>query len=150
MENFVCRSYDSYLEDRDKTVWIITLSDGSVVFQDDERYGPEDRAWNRLKTYVREASLRVQSVKLKFRSHTETVFDDLSKAEGVFFSNAIGCWIGQKPINYYIMGYIENSVLYTQKCRVPELIFEESEERVPKDSECLLWFTQANTEQTLP
>lgn len=122
-------SIDDFIIDKDKTIWIASLSDGSVVYQDDDRPGLEPIAWFRLKKYVYEKNLDIVGLKIKFRSHTENILEN-NKYDGVFFKRGAMAFPGQKTQHLYILGAVVNGIIMSETWRVPEIILEEKENRI--------------------
>src|SRR5688572_26252240 len=95
-------SEDSWLQDRyeSHTRWIATLSNGQIVYEDDDRPGISPRsAWIRLCAYCKENNLHVVNITLQFRSHRETAYS--GDGDGVFFCKGIiGHW-GGPTYQYY-------------------------------------------------
>tara|TARA_Y100000310_G_scaffold271078_1_gene285370 strand:+ start:48 stop:467 length:420 start_codon:yes stop_codon:yes gene_type:complete len=107
---------------REKTIWIVELSNGISVFQDDDRPGiAPASAWLRLKKYVEENSLFIAKLSIKFRSHTKK----LPAAEQYHFAKGVGCLVGSEPDDYYIFGLLSSGVLTRKKFKVPEIILAE-------------------------
>lgn len=126
----VCKQVDEWLRDfmEHNTIWIATLNNDEKVYCDDFRPGvvPES-AWLRLKSYCQENGLYIKDLIVKFRSNCIGVE---SGCDGYFFSKALRAyWGANKNINFFIVGTLKNGILVTSKYRVPELIFEYSEER---------------------
>ncbi len=140
----ICTSYDSYLQDQDKAVWIAELSDGTQVFCDDGRYGEKDIAWARLRKYLKNSGLRIAKLLIKFRSHTELVAERNEDTVGFYFGRAVSAWVGQPTINYMVVGVVQKSeqgeLAHTTKWRVPEIIEDEKDTRNPSDYlENIIW-----------
>lgn len=145
-DSFVSTEIDSFIEDKDSTIWICTLSNGQTVYQDDERPGYHNSAWIRLKNYCSINSLSIQNMRLKFRSHVETVGDFCTS---YFFCKSILAGFGmEKPNNYYITGVVKEGVLYTDKWIVPELLKISSDERNPQEYEHCIIQSQAEKNVT--
>jgi hypothetical protein len=119
----ICTQYDAFLEDRDKSVWVATLSNGQIVYQDDDRpYLFPTNSWLRLKQYILLNKLKIDYIQIKFRSHIELVTP--KGADAYYFSNRVASFHGLN-INYYIVGWIENDKIKFGKWRVPEILLEE-------------------------
>lgn len=138
-DSYISTEYDSFIEDKDSTIWICTLSNGLTVYQDDERPGHEENAWFRLKSYCKQNSCRITSMRLKFRSHTEHIYEEILDAEGYFFCKGVMFGPGMKRTEYrYIAGVIKDGILTTQKFVVPELVLIETETRDIQTSELFI------------
>lgn len=118
---------DSFIEDKDKAIWIAHLSNGQVVYQDDERYGDDDRAWLRLMKYCSKNKVFVKSVYIKFRSHTEKAVEN--DGDGIFYRRkALGSPV-DKTRHYYLFGVCKDGKIEVHHWLVPEVILEESDIR---------------------
>ncbi len=115
------KGIDDWLDDQmlSNTCWIVELSNGETIIQDDDRPGAEPRsAWERLGYYCAMDNLYIVNMRLKFRSHTEHVGRD---ADGFFFCRGIFGGI-QKTFNSYLTGTLSEGILEVVKWQVPELI----------------------------
>ena len=127
----VCFKIDDYIEDRDRAIWIAKLSNGETVYQDEDRYGPSDYAWFRLRNYCKSKKIKIDSILIKFRSHTEKIIDN--DGEGVFFRN-------KALAGFSNPGVIKDGIIKVDHWMVPELIFEETDERpVDGHEESIIW-----------
>ena len=146
MSNLVCTEPDGWIENRleDTTFWIATLSNNEVVWMDDER--PERKhhsAWIRLKEHCEINKLHVVKIQLKFRSHSEFVYDEDS--EGYAFRKGVLGSFGSANQHFYLVGILKNGIVNMQKWSVPELILSETDERNPSDlSDCLILRSKSN------
>ena len=124
----ICTYYDKeYFEN--KTCWVVELSDGTIIYQDDGKdLNLEYSAWIRLKQYLQENNLKINHIFVKFRSN---VLDIIPKnKEGYFFSiGIIGMMSSTQNVNFYLIGYIEDNKVNIKKIRVPELIVFDEEVR---------------------
>lgn len=130
---------DSFIEDKDETIWIATLSDGRKVYQDDDRpEHTERRAWVRLQEFCKKNNLYVVSMTVKFRSHQE---DTKKSSEGYFFRKGIlGSFGSDKSIRFYLTGPIIGNKIHVTKWRVPEIIIEEEEIRdIEGNEDGIIW-----------
>jgi len=58
---------DDFIADKDSTIWIAKLSDGRLVYEDDDRPGYDERsAWKRLKVFCEVNKLYVQQMFIRF------------------------------------------------------------------------------------
>lgn len=110
---------DEFLED--KTIWIVELNNGEIVYQDDDRPGIEPpNAWIRLGHYVKEHNLRIVNMKINFRSNNFVLPSD---AGGYYFAKGCGrAWGTKKTMQFYIVGVRVGDSIRCQWLRVPELI----------------------------
>lgn len=117
----VSREIDEWLDDRmlGNTCWIVELSNGETIIQDDDRPGVKpNSAWERLGYYCSMNGLYIKNMKLKFRSHTEWIDSD---ADGFFFCRGVfGSF--QKCHQSYLTGTLKDGILEVVKWQVPELI----------------------------
>ena len=146
MDCQVCFERDGWIQDIEEstTIWICTLSNGEIIYQDDER---PDRmhhsAWVRLKNYCEANGLYVVKIQLKFRSHSEFVFDE--EADGYCFRKGVLGSFGSANQHFYLVGILKNGIVNMQKWSVPELILSETDERNPSDlSDCLILRSKSN------
>ena len=141
---------DSFITDKDKTIWIATLSDGRVVYEDE--YRPEyteHRAWIRLGQFCQENNLYVKKMAIKFRSHIEELEES---SEGYFFRRgALGSHGASKKTtrHFYLSGPIIDGIICVSKWLVPELILEESENReIEGNRDGIIWNLSLHPEET--
>lgn len=123
----VCKELDEYIFDKDETIWIVKLSNGEKIYQDDGRYGTNDKAWLRLKKYCYLNELNIENVSINFRSHTEFLFEN--DGDGVFFRRGILAQIGYVQ-GMYIFGLVKNNLIYVQHWWVPPVIKQEDETEI--------------------
>ena len=118
-------SYDPWLEEKDRTVWMVRLSDGSEVWMDDDRY--KDPAWIRLARHLKQEKLQIKEMWLRFRDHWE--FVGANKKGWYFVPGIIKDIMSQKKVGFYIAGYLEKNKIKCYKWRVPELILMDEFDR---------------------
>ena len=125
----ICVSEDAFLED--KAIWVADLSNGIKVYQDDRRPNvTEEVAWKRLRLYCVENNVKIESLRLKFRSNIVTIGEKQDLNEGYYFSYGVTKKIDEKfPINYYILGYCKKGSLHCKWYKIPELIETSSKNR---------------------
>ena len=113
----ICTTEDDFL--KEKTIWIASLSDGTTVFQDDDRSGANPpSAWLRLKDYCEAEDTYINELKIKFRSHTISI----PRSEGYHFIKGIACMVGFDPEDFFIISVLENSTLKRTWYKVPEIV----------------------------
>ncbi len=121
-----------------KTIWVVELSNGETVFEDDER--PEvfpHSAWERLGNYCSVNNLHIVKMLLRNRSNVKAIEED---ADGYFFCKAlVGHLYSGVNQHVYMTGalnQIEEGGLSLEvtRWRVPELIEESVEFRDPLDA----------------
>ena len=136
----VCVEPDIYLGQYcDKNcIWIVELSNGQTVFQDDSRPDvyPES-AWIRLKQYCKNENVYIDSMRLQFRSNE---IDIGSGADGYYFCKGVSAFMTTNITNHlYIAGILDNDVVRVSRWKVPELIKEGTELRNPDlAGDCLI------------
>ncbi len=142
---------DDFILDKDSTIWIATLNDDTVVYQDDGRYPDSPVAWKRLKQYCEQNKLFVKNMKIKFRSHTE---DAGSSDEGFFFR--YGCLSNpylQKTFQEYVTGPIIDGKIHIKRWRIPEIITDsfdnEVREIIERDYEAIIWNLNLESRENL-
>lgn len=137
----ICTVWDDFMQERRElqTLWSTELTDGTWVYQDDDRPGvyPES-AWKRLKQYCELNNLGIKFMRISFRKNVQDIGRD---AEAFFFCKSVLGWYGSgKNYNYYIVGTINDGILTTKKWEVPPLLMKEEEIRdIGKYEECLIW-----------
>lgn len=119
----------------DEVIWIATLNNGLIVYQDDNRPNYES-AWLRLQKYCKENNLKITHIRCRFRSHWEHI--PSNKDGYVFCKSALGDLSSGITIGYYNFGYLENGHFIFQKWRIPELLLDTTEERNLDDYQHLL------------
>ncbi len=117
----ICTQEDSFLDE--KTIWIATLSDGSTVFQDDDREGDfHPSAWIRLKDHCDSKGVYIDSLSIRFRDHKVEV----PKAEAYHFIKAVGCMVGFAEEHFFIVSLLKQDKLTRNWYKVPEIVIDES------------------------
>lgn len=133
----VCTSEDDFTRERWLTHvrWVVLLSNGEQVIQDDGRPGPlRESAWIRLGKYVQERGLKIQQMSISFRNEPPIRLPD--QAEGYFFRTSVGGLLtSELTFEFYLVGYLRNEKVMVQRFKVPELILVQNEVRNPSDEE---------------
>lgn len=143
----ICTAEDDFTEEQrlNQARWMVELSDGRTVIQDDNRPGCEPAsAWIRLGNYCRTHNVRIAKMWLQFRSNT--IQDILpANADGYYFcKSALGMLCTSTTMQFMLIGHLTHasndaSMLVVQRWKVPELLFIEQEPRDPsKAGECLI------------
>lgn len=121
----ICTQVDNWLKTHmeENTVWIVKLSDGTIVYQDDDRPDSEGSAWARLKKHCEYNRLYITEMKLKFRSHVVHMESD---ADGYYFSRGVRATFGAANQGYYAIGTVEKNAsgnynIHVDKWQTPEL-----------------------------
>ncbi len=123
---------DEYLKERweSKSRWHITLSDGTEVYQDDERAGRP--SWLDLSDYLKEhPGLTIRSMYFGFRDNTVQLPDN---ADGYFFRYGLLASWGGFEKHSYIAGYLQDGVLTVLKYELPEMAYLGTETRNIEDA----------------
>lgn len=112
------------------TVWVVTLNNDEVVYQDDGRPGEEiESAWIRLGEYCKENNLFIKDMHIRFRSNCIGLD---SNCDGYYFIKSVRAyWGSDRNLFFYIVGTLKDNKLFTRKYRVPELQFDDAEFRDP-------------------
>lgn len=143
----ICTECDNFIRDYQEMNphWIVWLSSGLAVYQDDGRPGFSKSAWERLHDYCKENNDYIVDMSFGFRDNKRSL---PSKADGYFFcKGAMGCFGMKKTIQHYIVGTLKDNKLVVTRWRVPEMFEQETEQRDPeKAGICLI---KRNTNQSL-
>ena len=113
-------------------VWVATLSNGQVIYQDDEREGVEpESAWERLGLYCKEHNLYVVDMYVQNGTNVIQVGEDY---DGYYFCKGAGGFLygDGRTYHLYIVGTLENGLLQVISYNVPEMTVQISENRDPK------------------
>lgn len=85
MKRLICTEV-SPEEVRNRAMWIATLNDGTVVYQQDNHADYEfENSWLGLKKYCNNNKLSVINVKLRFRDNIITILSDSNLTFGGFY-----------------------------------------------------------------
>lgn len=138
----LCTTDDIYV--RDRVRWVVLLSNGQMVYQDDDRPGiVEPSAWKRLRNYcIDNEDVYIVKMWVQFRSNRILVEPEGEKAGGYFFcKSALGILgLGESEdytYHAYTVGAIDatSGILTTTTWKVPELIPLETQTRdIDEDS----------------
>lgn len=111
--------------------WVVVLSNGQRVFQDDERPGQHPHsAWERLYYYCLHNDLYIVDMYIQFRSHVESM---PSNCDGYFFSKAVlSGMLEGKTKQLFLIGTLNGQTLSINTWQLPELLITETEERNPE------------------
>lgn len=137
----LCTQPDSYINDRYESEprWIIRLSNGDMVYQDDDRPGIyPNSAWIRLRNFLQEnPEIFIVGMTIGFRDNIVNVGDN---AEGYFFvKSAFGTPSDTRTIGMWVVGTYNDNQLHTKRYIVPEMVLVEEEIRDPiKAGECFI------------
>jgi len=131
----ISTSIDGYINQYadSNPIWIVTLSDGETVYQDDDRPGVEPHsAWERLGTHCKENNLYITGMKIKNRSHVEVVGEG---GDGYYFCKSAGKFMfGDRTNHSFIAGILENGELRVRHWSLPEIVPDQFEIRDPAEA----------------
>lgn len=115
--------------------WIVTLSNGEEIHQDDDAYYQEIKsAWRRLALYTKKQEVSIVKFRLQFRDNIIRPLPD--KALGYFFRRCAGAFLFSDTNHFYIVGHLlPDGRVFTRKFEVPTLILFEEEYRDSKDDD---------------
>lgn len=129
----ITTQWDSYLQERyeNKPRWQVTLSDGRIVYQDDERQGMS--SWKLLYHYLMEnEDINIVSMFIGFR---DNIFQLPNNADGYFFRNALLSCINEWEKHSFIVGVLTDATTITvNKYELPEMTFLGTETRNIEDA----------------
>ncbi len=119
----LCKSEDDFITE--KLRWVITLSNGETIYQDDDRPGEEQaKAWIRLRDYVKLNKVDIVDFKIQFCSHIEQAANP--NAEGYYFARKVGAFAfsgeAENTMYYYVVGELRDGKIYTTQWSVPEIL----------------------------
>lgn len=125
----VCTVDDEFV--RDSMRWVVVLSNGQTVYEDDDRPGLEEpSAWKRLKSYCQEEKVSIVEMWLQFRSNRVQVAP--RGADGYFLVKSVfGVWGDRETFHAYMVGTLVDGKIQGSRWKVPELVSLESFERQP-------------------
>jgi hypothetical protein len=147
----LCTIEDDFV--REKCKWIVTLSDGTRIYQDDDRPGQNERCtWIRLKSYLADSDLSIVRFQIQFFDHIEEVAPP--NAQAYYFVqavDAIACTGERTTYHYYIVGALLDGVIQTYRWMVPEIVCVRTEirEASPDDPKLIINGQRANRKVVL-
>ena len=122
----LCIKEDDFVYEKPR--WVAVLSDGTTVYQDDNRPGIEPAsAWIRLGSYLKETELKIDRFRLQFRSN---VVNLPHKASAYFFCRGAlknSSW--SETYELFIVGTLSEGIFELRKYKIPELVIVEEETR---------------------
>lgn len=130
----LCTIEDDYVRNRPR--WVATLSDGVVVYGDDDRPGVEPpSAWVRLRTHCLEQGVGISRLHFQFRSNVQ----HLPPSEGYFFART-ACGVDSGwTFDGVRIGYVVGETVFTVHYKTPELVVIDQDERpLDRASECII------------
>ena len=130
----VCKEFDAYVHhgmiDGLMTLWIAELDNGETIYSDDNRPGEEPwNAWTRLRKYVYDNGLKINKLKIKYKSNEVHLPDN---AKGYFFKHGAKALLTNQyehRVSCYLVGVVKDDIVDIAWYRVPELTVEEDEIR---------------------
>lgn len=135
---YLCTKEDDFI--REKLRWVVTLSDGRTVFQDDGRPGVKpSSAWRRLRRVCQQESLGIEKMILQFRSHKVQIPEGY---DGYYFVQAAGALVGHDTVGFYLVGCLSHNIIKVTKYKVPEILPVGQEFRLPnpKDESLIIHY----------
>jgi hypothetical protein len=127
----LCTEYDEFVQD--KCIWVVTLKDGTKVFQDDDRPGIQvPSAWRRLGFYVGDHPYN-PPVAMRLRFGTNIV--ELPSEQPFYFYSkgllqAMNMTYG---LDFHIVGWPDDGKVLCTWFKVPELAATEQRHRELSD-----------------
>lgn len=137
----ICTEWDEWLQNEHElvTIWTAELTDGTIVYQDDNRPGVEIRsAWTRLKHHCENNDVGIEFMRISFRKNIK----DVGRGADAFFfcKSILGGMNAPRNVHYYIVGMVNDGVLRTVKWEVPPLLEHDHEERdIEQYKDCIIW-----------
>lgn len=116
----ICLAEDEFIYEKfDREArWIATLSNGLIVYQDDDRYGPKDPAWLRLTKYCKDNKLRLNNLRIQFRSN----IIDFPEFEGYYYTKGAGADMnGGRTEHFFVIGLLNQGILRKTWWKTPEM-----------------------------
>jgi hypothetical protein len=118
----ITTQWDAYLQERyeNKSRWQVSLSNGMVVYQDDERNG--ESSWKLLRRYLLDnEDVYIIGMFVGFRDNIIQLPDN---ADGYFFRNALLSCINEWEKHSFIVGtLVDDSHISVSKYELPEMTF---------------------------
>lgn len=101
--------------------WVATLSDNTVIYQDDNRPGLEPSAWLRLRQYCEDNNLNVVNLKLQFAGYQYNAYD--GTGDGVYFSRGSSALLGEdlRTWDLYVVGVLRGRYMDVVRYEIPTL-----------------------------
>lgn len=130
----ICFQLDDFIKTKHAAYYVLRLEDGRFIYQDDLRYGETDKAWLRIKEFLEQERVKVESIWIHFYSNCAEVLNlkDIDY-DGLFFCNQasqdiMGMEYAGQQLTQHAMrfGYVKDSVLHYTQWKVPEVLHERS------------------------
>ncbi len=136
----VCTTWDTYMEmyAESNPHWRLVLNNGQHVYQDDHRPGETPTsAWLRLREYCETNNLYIVDMNIRFRDNAYAL---PSNMDGYYFSLGVRAGLScPVAMPLFFVGTLQNEVLMVQCWKVPEMLYEWTEERgLGEAVECLI------------
>ena len=131
----LCQERDQFI--MEKVIWVVDLSDGRTIFQDDEREGEiVSSAWIRLKEDLKETENIISRMRLRYWDNIVFLPDN---ADGYYFSKAATFDnVTGSQGEFYMAGILVDDDLTVHKYSLPDLIRVETKVVDPEKSEMFL------------
>lgn len=123
-------------QDSGHAIFVATLSDGSVVYQD----GDLSKSWADLKAHLADSHLAIRTVRLKFRSEWLCVLSEGSCA--YYLSKGVGGIVGGPSLSLICLGYATGTgkVFRVAQVAVPVLeVISFAEREIAEDDSRVIW-----------
>ena len=127
----LCRQRDRFIEDQ--VIWVVDLSNGETIFQDDAREDCDPpSAWLRLTEYVKQENLKITRMRLRYWDNIVFLPDG---ADGYYFSKGASFdSVSGISGEFYNAGTLEGEEVKVYKYSIPELIRIGKEKVVKADN----------------
>lgn len=101
--------YDTFLQDKDETILVFNLDDGTQVYQDDGRNGPEDIFFYRFREWLKESGRKVVGIDVKWRSNYKVL---LGEYPHYYYCRGMAGFVGGTLSESFAFGYSEDGKTY--------------------------------------
>ena len=128
----LCEKRDQFI--MEKVIWVVDLSDGRTIFQDDGRAGEDPHsAWSRLQEEVERTDVKITGMRLRY---WDNIVFLPKNADGYYFSkSATFDNVTGAQGSFFMAGILtDDDGLTVYRYSVPDLIRVETRERVNIES----------------
>lgn len=133
----ICTEYNEMLHDfwEHHPRWEVILENDVKVYQDDYLMKNES-SWERLRKYCHENKIKIRHFKGAFRDNVVSL---PSNKEGYYFRRMARGYFGGVTRQFFLLGFVDNDIIFLKKYSVPEFILEEETYReIDKDDPSLI------------
>lgn len=131
----LCTVPDKFL--KNKPLWIVTLSNGTKIYQDDHRPGHDPpQAWLRLKESLQDKLLTIEQIHIAYNDKEKLVagyekgYTFTQAAEAIFFS---------ETLEFYVFGLLREGRLLLKWYKMPELfLYRKTSKQIDKYKKVLI------------